>query len=109
MRVYEIVVILDSSLEDDQIDEYLSRIDAVVSSNEGGVLGNERWGRRRFSYEINHRSEGYYVIVRVQGVPATVAELDRTLSISDEVIRHKVIRLPEKVAVKYLQSASASA
>ncbi len=109
MRVYEVVVILDSSLEDEQIDEYLSRVESVVSSREGKVFGVERWGRKRFSYEINHRREGYYAIVRIQGVPDTVAELDRTLSISDEIIRHKIMRLPEKVAAKFLAGSSTSA
>ncbi len=109
MRVYEVVVILDSSLEDEQIDEYLVRVESVVSSREGKVFGVERWGRKRFSYEIDHRREGYYVIVRIQGVPDTVAELDRTLSISDEIIRHKIMRLPEKVAAKFLAGSSTSA
>jgi small subunit ribosomal protein S6 len=53
------------------------------------------WGKRRLAYEIGHKSEGWYVLVEVTGEPAALAELDRMLSLADEVIRHKVIRLPD--------------
>ena len=56
----------------------------------------DRWGRRRFAYEIARQTEGYYVVVRFNAEPATAAELDRTLKIADEIVRHKVLVVPEK-------------
>jgi small subunit ribosomal protein S6 len=58
----------------------------------------ERWGKRRFAYEVQHRSEGYYVLIEATAEPAAMAELDRMLGLADEVVRHKVIRIPDKVA-----------
>ena len=56
----------------------------------------DRWGKRRFAYEVRHRNEGYYVLIDALAEPTAVAEVDRMLGLADEVIRHKVIRLPEK-------------
>ncbi len=58
----------------------------------------ERWGKRRFAYEVHHRSEGYYALLEANAEPGVMAELDRMLNLADEVVRHKVIRLPDKVA-----------
>lgn len=55
----------------------------------------ERWGRRTFAYELAHRNEGYYVFIEVVAEPAVVDEVSRLLALSDEVLRHRVIRQPE--------------
>ena len=65
----------------------------------GGTPGAiDRWGRRTFAYEVMHKREGYYVLVELNADPQTVADLDRLLALADEVLRHKVIRLPDKQA-----------
>jgi small subunit ribosomal protein S6 len=65
----------------------------------GGNPGNvDRWGRRPFAYEVNHKREGYYVLLEFTADPPTVSGLDRMLALADEVVRHKVIRLPDNVA-----------
>jgi len=58
----------------------------------------DRWGRPVFAYEVNHRNEGYYVLIETTAEPTVVAELDRMLASQMKCIRHKVIRVPEKVA-----------
>ncbi len=60
--------------------------------------GIERWGRRTFAYELKHRSEGIYLFVEVVATPEAVAEADRVLSLADDVLRHRIIRKPEKIA-----------
>jgi small subunit ribosomal protein S6 len=98
MRPYEIMVILDAGLEDDVIRAAIDKATALIAS-EGGTVGRvDRWGKRRFAYEVNHRSEGYYALIEATAEPAAMAALDRALGLADEVVRHKVIRLPEKVA-----------
>lgn len=102
MRLYELVVILDSSLDEDAISDHLDRIGKTIVSQGGSTVSVDHWGRRRFAYELADRWEGYYVVIQAQGEPAMVAELERTLLITDDVLRHKVIRLPENVASKIL-------
>ena len=75
----------------------LDRFLELIKSNEGTVGQIDRWGRRPLAYEINHKREGYYVVVEFTGESKTVEELDRNLRIADEVLRHKIIRIPDAV------------
>lgn len=70
------------------------------------MSGIDRWGRRNFAYELKHRSEGVYVFIEVLATPEAVAEVDRVLSLADEVLRHRVIRKPDKVAKAAPESAA---
>jgi small subunit ribosomal protein S6 len=95
MRPYEVVVIFDAGLEEDAIRALVGQATSVITSN-GGTTGRvDYWGRRRFAYELHHKAEGYYVLIEASAEPAAIADLDRMLHLADEVIRHKVIRLPD--------------
>lgn len=98
MRPYEVVIIFDAGLEDEVIGTVLGRVADTIRSQGGNPGKVERWGRRRFAYEVDHRQEGYYVLQEMTAEPAAVAELDRVLFLADEVVRHKIIRLHESVA-----------
>jgi small subunit ribosomal protein S6 len=98
LRPYEVMVIIDPGLEDEVIRATVDRATAVISAHGGNPGRVDRWGKRRFAYELGHRWEGYYVLLEASAEPAAMAELDRMLSLADEVIRHKVIRLPDAVA-----------
>ena len=98
MRPYEVMVILEASLEEDVIRATIDRATKVLADSGASVGRVDRWGRRRFAYEVNHRTEGYYVLIEASAEPAAVSELDRMLGLADEVVRHKVVRIPDKVA-----------
>ncbi|HET9691651.1 MAG TPA: 30S ribosomal protein S6 [Acidimicrobiales bacterium] len=109
MRPYEVVVIVDASLDDEVIRATIARATSTITGNGGSVGRVDRWGKRRFAYEVAHKSEGYYAVIEMTAEPATVAELDRTLGLADEVVRHKVIRLPEKAAGRAPRTVSSEA
>jgi len=97
VRPYEVMVIFDTGTEPPAIQTVVDQVLETVRTT-GGTPGTvDRWGRRPFAYEVKHRREGYYVLVEFAGGVQTVNDLDRMLSLADEVLRHKVIRLPEKV------------
>ena len=98
MRPYEVMIILDSSLEEDAVRAAVDRSTDLIRNRGGDPHRVDRWGNRRFAYELNHRWDGYYVLVGARAEPSVMAELDRSLHLADEVVRHKVIRLPERVA-----------
>jgi small subunit ribosomal protein S6 len=98
MRPYEIMVILEAGLDEDVIRATIDRATKLLTDGGGTVGKVDRWGRRRFAYEVHHKSEGYYVLIETIAEPAVLANVDRMLGLADEVIRHKVIRLPDKVA-----------
>ena len=98
MRPYEVMIIFDAGLEEDSIRAVLDRATSAITSRDGTIVRTDRWGKRRFAYELKHRNEGYYILVEATAEPAAMAEMDRLLSLADEVVRHKVIRLPDSAA-----------
>ena len=97
MRPYEVMVIFDAELEEETIRSAVDRYTQLIQSK-GAELGPvDYWGKRRFAYELKHRWEGYYVVFQAKAEPAAMDELHRSLSLSDDVIRHKILRIPEHV------------
>lgn len=96
MRDYEAMVIVDARLEEGEIQKAVDRFTKIIT-DAGGELGTvDRWGTRRFAYEINHQNEGYYFVASFRAEEGLVEDLKRTLQISDEFIRGKIVR-PEHV------------
>jgi small subunit ribosomal protein S6 len=92
VRAYEVMVILDPSLEErtvaPSLDKYLN-----VIRNDGGTVDNvDVWGRRRLAYEIKKNAEGIYAVISIQAEPATVKEFDRQLGLNESILRTKVLR-----------------
>jgi small subunit ribosomal protein S6 len=108
MRPYEVMVILDAGLEEDAIRAAVDRATSLIESRGGHPGRVDHWGRRRFAYELKHRWEGYYVLIEATAEPAVMAELDRSLRLADEVVRHKIIRLPDAVAGRKAAAAAKS-
>jgi small subunit ribosomal protein S6 len=93
MRHYELMVILDPNLDERTITPSLETFLRVVRGDGGTVEKVDVWGKRRMSYEILKHSEGIYAVLDVTCEPATVAELDRQLTLNESVLRTKVMRV----------------
>ncbi len=92
------MVIFDAELEEPAIGAVVDRGLEIIKTN-GGTPGNvERWGKRSLAYEVNHKRDGYYVVAEFVAEPKVSAELDRFLTLADEVVRHKIMRVPENAA-----------
>jgi small subunit ribosomal protein S6 len=92
MRRYEMMVILDPSLDERTVQPSLDQFLTVVRNDGGSVEKVDVWGRRRLSYDIAKKSEGIYAVVDLTAEPATVKELDRQLNLNEGILRTKVIR-----------------
>jgi small subunit ribosomal protein S6 len=99
MRAYELMVIIDAELDDEVIDATIKRIAGLLDQRGASVKSEDRWGRRRFAYEINHKLEGYYVLFEFVG-GSDLDTLERALRLADETVRHKVVRLPDHEAAR---------
>src|SRR6266508_3828342 len=93
MRAYEVMVILDPSLEERTIEPSLDKYLNVIRKDGGNVEKVDVWGRRRLAYEVKKDAEGIYAIVSLQAEPATVKEFDRQLTLNESVLRTKVQRV----------------
>ena len=110
MRDYEAMAIVDARLEEGDIQKAVDQFTSVITDSGGTVGKVDRWGNRRFAYEIAHQNEGYYFVVEFNSPEATVDLLKRSVQISDEFIRVKILRpegaRPEQKAPAVGASAS---
>ncbi len=91
MRNYEAMVIVDARLEEGDIQKAVDRFTDAVGEVGGEMGAVDRWGVRKFAYEINHLKEGYYFVAKFSAPEEAVDRLKRLLLISDEFIRGKIV------------------
>jgi small subunit ribosomal protein S6 len=99
MRAYELMVIVESGLDDDVTEAQVTWVAELINQRGGEVRREDRWGLRRFAYEINHKHDGYYVVFEFVG-GSDLDQLERALRLADQVVRHKLLRLPDSEAVR---------
>ncbi len=92
MRRYEMMIILDPSLEERTVQPSLDQFLKVVTTGGGTIDKVDVWGRRRLAYEIDKKSEGIYTVIDLVAEPETVRELDRQLNLNEAVLRTKILR-----------------
>lgn len=109
MRHYELMVILDPSLDERTVTPSLEQFLTVVKNDGGTVEKIEVWGKRRLAFEILKHAEGIYAVIEVACEPATISELDRQLGLNESVLRTKVLRREPKKARAQKAAAPSSA
>jgi len=98
MRKYEIMVIIDPDVNERAVPALVDKYLQVITSEDGTVESTDIWGRRHLAYPINKKHEGTYVVLNVTCTPATVQEMDRLMTIDEQIMRTKVMRVDEKKA-----------
>jgi len=91
VRRYEMMMLITDTIEEEAAQAVFARAKEVLSDQGGRLLDEAWWGRRKLGYAIDHRDHGFYGILDMEATPATVAELERQLKIS-EVVRFKTVR-----------------
>jgi small subunit ribosomal protein S6 len=97
MRSYELTIIHRPDMAEADVQRQVEEVSATIDTT-GSVIGTDFWGKRRFAYEIDHMTEGYYSVVDFEGDINLVEALDRALGLSDAVVRHKVLRRVDREA-----------
>jgi small subunit ribosomal protein S6 len=100
MRAYELMIIVDVDVDDAGVRQIVARATDLIQADGGKVATTDIWGRRRFAYEINRKHEGIYVVLEIVTPASNLDGVDRALRLADEVVRHKILRLPEREAEK---------
>ena len=96
MRPYETVIIFDTDVDEATITSVLEGGLDVVRKDGGTIGVVDRWGKRTLAYELRKKREGYYVVAEFTAEPKAAADLDRLLVLADEVLRHKIMRIPDE-------------
>lgn len=99
-RVYELMIIIDQDVEDVAGKAIVQRAKEMIEAGGGSVPTVDHWGRRRFAYTINHKQEGVYTVMEIVTDAPNLDDVDRFLRLADEVVRHKLFRLPDSEATR---------
>ncbi|PLT29517.1 30S ribosomal protein S6 [Peribacillus deserti] len=96
MRKYEIMYIIRPNIEEDSKKALVERFNTILTDNGAELAESKDWGKRRLAYEINDFRDGYYQLLKVNTEAAAVEEFDRLAKISEDIIRHIVVKEEEK-------------
>ena len=107
-RLFEVMFIVDVTLDNQAIQTVINRAIEQIQTFGGSVGRVEKWGRRKLAYDIDQQSDGYYVLLDVSVDPTRIAELDRALYLADEILRHKIIKVPAVFESRSLAHAPVS-
>lgn len=99
-RAYELMVIYTADQDESAVSAQLKAVGQTIEAGGGTVATTDLWGLRRFAYEIDHKTEGVYVVLEIVTEAPNLDDLDRQLRLADEVVRHKILRLPEREATR---------
>jgi small subunit ribosomal protein S6 len=89
---YDIVLLLDPAADDDVRAKVVSDVETMINAG-GEVIGKHAWGTRHLAFEIDHKSEAEYHLLQFHGTPDVLATLNRTLRITDGVVRFRIVKL----------------
>ena len=96
---YELMVILNPEIDERQVGANLDKFLKVITTDGGTIENIDIWGKRRLAYEIQKKHEGIYAVVNFTATAATTQELDRQLNLSEQIMRTKVLRAEEAIAM----------
>ena len=96
MRDYEVLYIVRADFDDDKVQDAVKRVNTLVERSGGTADRTNLWGKRKLAYEVKHQKEGSYVLQDFKLDPDRVPELEAALKITEEVLRHLIVRKPEK-------------
>ena len=92
-KKYDVVSIMRPTLDDQAIDSIHKSISEIIENNDGKVIEQGVWQKRKLAYQVEGHKEGIYTITTFEGSSELPNEVDRVLKISDDVIRHKVLKM----------------
>ena len=94
-RIYEVVFIINPEAGDDEVMRLNEGVQKIIIGQGGTITKTEIMGRRQLAYEINHKKDGTYVLLEVEGSGAEIAELERRMRVNDQILRYMTIRVDE--------------
>lgn len=92
MREYELTYIVRPDIEDEAVANIAARVEQVITSNGGRVLKTDMWGKRRLAYPLRRYTEGYYIFLRTELTDQAIREVERSIKLSEDILRHLLVR-----------------
>ncbi|MEG6584390.1 30S ribosomal protein S6 [Dendrosporobacter sp. 1207_IL3150] len=94
MRKYEVIFII-KPVDEDTINSTIAKFENIVKNNGGNIDKVDRWGKKRLAYPVKDINEGFYCLFYITAEPKVVTELDRVMKITDEILKHMIVKEDE--------------
>ena len=95
LRQYELMFIVDPDAGDEDVLKLSEGVQKIITGQGGSITKTEMMGKRRLAYEINHKRDGTYVLLEVEGSGAEIAEVERRMRVNDQILRYMTVRVDE--------------
>ena len=95
-RIYEVIFIIDPDAAEDEVMKLSEGVQKIITSQGGTITKTEMMGKRHLAYEINHKKDGTYVLLEVEGSGKEIAEVERRMRVNDQILRYMTVRVDEQ-------------
>lgn len=92
MRKYETIFVLDSEMNEEQVNSTIDKVKLIIEKSNGIIENVDLWGKKKLAYEINKKTEGYFILINFESSEDFPKELDRNFRIIDSIIRHIIVK-----------------
>jgi small subunit ribosomal protein S6 len=106
VKTYETLFIINPDIDEAETTRAVDIVQDVITTGGGSIIRVDKWGKRQLAYQIQKKREGYYVLMFFQAPPGVMTELNRRYKLTDTIMRHLIIQLPENKVEEILQSKS---
>ena len=94
-RTYEVIFIVDPTAAEDDVMKLSEGVQKIITGQGGSITKTEMMGKRQLAYEINHKKDGTYVLLEVEGSGKEIAEVERRMRVNDQILRYMTVRVDE--------------
>ena len=95
-KTYETIFILDAVLDDEKIESVIQKYSAFLTKNESSIVNIDKWGRRKFAYQIKSKHSGYYLSIEFTAPAGVVANLERQYHLDENILRYLTVSFDKK-------------
>lgn len=107
---YETTFIVNATLEDTQVDVIIEKVKELIAKNGGQILAAEKWGRKRLTYTIRKKNNGFYMFFEFKAPGDAIAKLERHYQLDEQILRYLTVKLDKKaLKAKVAKLAAAAA
>ncbi len=96
MNFYESLFIINPALDDVEVKKVTDKVEGLIKKEEGEILKVDNWGKKKLAYEVKKQKKGYYILINFRMKASTISELERSLKLTDPVIKFLIIRLDKE-------------
>lgn len=102
MNFYESLIIINPTLDDTEVERIVGKAEESIKRGGGEILKIDNWGKKKLAYEVKKQKKGYYILFNFRMKPSAIGEFERSLKLTDPVIKFLIVRIDKELALKMM-------